>query len=96
MITNSQTTKKLPLITKEKQFQKTGANKTSTGELMSIQQFTDFTNTDLFQLATLLDARLTQWLTHQTMPEPPQTGDTLMSTGKLMLLHPLERETCQT
>ena len=68
----------------------------STGALMLSQEFTDSTNKDQFLLATLLDARLIQWHSPQTMQEQSLTGATLTSTGKLMPLDQLARETFQT
>jgi hypothetical protein len=80
--------------TKVKLFQPIGDSKMNTGELMLSQEFIDLTNKDLFQLATLLDAKLIPWLSHQTMLVLPLIGDTLTSTGKLMLPDQSVRETC--
>jgi hypothetical protein len=70
---------------KVKLFQLTGENNTSTGVLMLIQQFIDFIKVDQFQHAHQTDARKTQVLSLQISLVPSQTGDTQMSTGKLML-----------
>ena len=77
---------------KVKLFLLTGENKTNTGELMLIQQFIDFIKVDQFQLAHQTDAKPTQVHSLQITLVPSQTGDTQMSTGKLMLLDLLERK----
>ena len=77
---------------KVKLYQQTGENKTSTGELMLIQQFIDYIKEDQFQLAHLLDAVKNQVPSHMIMLVLSQTGDTQMSTGKVMLLLQLVRK----
>ena len=57
MVINSTTKVMLLQTTKERPFQKTGVNNTSTGVSMLIQQSIDFINIDLFQLITVIKER---------------------------------------
>ena len=93
MIINLTIKQRLLLTITVRQFLKTGVSKTSTGVLMFNQESIDLINKDLSQLATHLDARLTLWPTLMIMTSLYQIGDTLTSTGKLIMLLQLVRKT---